>query len=353
MNEKPPKAPPTATPAVPPTVVVRLSDLKPGEAGTFYAQLFEKTKRVTHANKPFYTCLFRDKRRSATYKVWTDSRDFDACERHWTPGQFFRLNAVYTEHDKYGGQIDVARIRLVEVRDFDDGFNEADILNRSRFDSAAMFKDLREFVGHNISDDPLKRLVTGLLDAHAAKILIAPASFKQYFPFPGGWLEHTINVARHCLFLVESYRLRYPDLTPPLNQDLVLAGAVLHEFGRLIEFELPATDLEPVTYSVDGMLFGRHLLCRDLVRDAAKAQGDLHPEMLRLLEHLLMSYLAIPEWGSPRLPMIPEVLILHHVDDLDAKLEMYARCLTNDPSPGPFTERDPVLHKQLLKTREL
>ena len=59
----------------------------------------------------------------------------------------------------------------------------------------------------------------------------------------------------------------------------------------------------------------------------------------------------MPEWGSPRLPAIPEVLILHHADDLDAKFEMYARCLTRDAADGPFTDRDPVLGKQLLKGR--
>ena len=60
---------------------------------------------------------------------------------------------------------------------------------------------------------------------------------------------------------------------------------------------------------------------------------------------------ARAQWGSPRLPLIPEALILHHADDLDAKLEMYARCLGRDLAPGPFTDRDPVLNRQLYKGR--
>jgi 3'-5' exoribonuclease len=99
------------------------------------------------------------------------------------------------------------------------------------------------------------------------------------------------------------------------------------------------------------MLFGHLLLGRDLVRDAARAQGDVNPELLRLLEHVLLSYLALPEWGSPRLPLVPEALILHHADDLDAKLEMYVRCLTRDRAEGPLTDRDPVLNRQLFKGR--
>jgi 3'-5' exoribonuclease len=90
-----------------------------------------------------------------------------------------------------------------------------------------------------------------------------------------------------------------------------------------------------------------------MVLDAARQIPEINPELVQLLGHLLTSYLTLPEWGSPRLPMIPEVLILHHADDLDAKMEMYARCLRKDVSAGPFTERDPVLGKQLLKEREV
>ena len=61
---------------------------------------------------------------------------------------------------------------------------------------------------------------------------------------------------------------------------------------------------------------------------SAKEVPDLNPELLELLLHVVVSHLRLPEWGSPRLPLIPEVLILHHVDDLDAKVEMFARCLT-------------------------
>src|SRR5204862_6703593 len=103
--------------------------------------------------------------------------------------------------------------------------------------------------------------------------------------------------------------------------------------------------------TVPGRLLGHLLLGRDLVRDTARELGDVHPELVQLLEHLIVSHLTLPEWGSLRLPLIPECLILHHADDLDAKLEMYVRCLTHDNEPGPFTARDPVLGKQLLKRR--
>ena len=105
--------------------------------------------------------------------------------------------------------------------------------------------------------------------------------------------------------------------------------------------------------TVPGRMFGHLFLGRDLVRDAAREQGDVNPELVQLLEHLIVTHLALPEWGSPKLPLIPECLILHHADDLDAKMEMYARCLTRDMAQGPFTDRDPILGRQLYKGRSV
>src|SRR5439155_23517484 len=166
-----------------------------------------------------------------------------------------------------------------------------------------------------------------------------------------GLLEHTLAVTRSCLRLLDEYAARFPDLKPPLNRDLVVAGAVLHDIGRVLELA-PQGEV-PAEATVPGRLLGHIFLGRDLVRDTARELGDVSPELLQLLEHLIVSHLTLPEWGSPRLPLIPEALILHHADDLDAKLEMYVRCLTRDAAPGPFTDREPTLGRQLYKGRRV
>ena len=130
----------------------------------------------------------------------------------------------------------------------------------------------------------------------------------------------------------------------------MIAGAVLHDLGRVRELAGDGAAPQP---TVPGRLFGHLFLGRDMVREAAAAQGDVNPEFVQLLEHILITHLSLPEWGSPRLPLVPECLILHHADDLDAKLEMYARCLSRDQTPGPFTDRDPVLNRQLYKGRSV
>ena len=80
---------------------------------------------------------------------------------------------------------------------------------------------------------------------------------------------------------------------------------------------------------------------------------DVQPELVQLLEHVVLTHLALPEWGSARLPLVPECLIVHHACDLDGKLEMYARCLSRDQAAGPFTDRDPALGRQLYKGRSV
>src|SRR5262249_32701571 len=106
-----------------------------------------------------------------------------------------------------------------------------------------------------------------------------------------------------------------------------------------------------VTPTVPGRLHGHILLGRDLVRDAARELGDVDPELVQLLEHLILSQVHAPEGGPPRAPLVPESLILRHADELDAQLEMYIRCLSRDVEEGAFTARDSMLGLKLYKGR--
>ncbi len=280
--------------------------------------------------------------------VWADGGHFEKCEHEWEVGQFYKIRGKYGEHERYGPQIEVEQIRAVTDADRNDGFDTTEFITGSRRGSDEMFAELLALVEEHIKDEPLRRLVRTILERHAEPLKRLPATQRHFYPFPGGLLEHTLSVTHTCLFLAEKYAAYYTELTPPLNRDLVTAGAVLHDVGRVLELGGDPLNVQP---TVPGRLVGHLFLGRDLVRDTARELGDVHPELVQMLEHLVVSHLNLPEWGSPRLPLIPESLILHHADDLDAKMEMYARCLSKDPTGGPFTERDPVLGRQLYKGR--
>lgn len=330
--------------------LVKLSEMQPGQYADCFAQLTEKKPGTTQTGKPFYTARFRDPRRTATVMVWADGGLFEECQSHWQIGQFFKIRGTFAEHEKYGPQLDAEQVRPVEERDRAEGFSELDFLERSRFDPDIMFAELDALIDTEIADVPLRVLTRKLLLDHGAELKLLPASARHYYPFAGGWLEHTLSVVRNCVWLADRYAQQFPDLKPAFNRDLVVAGAVLHDVGRVKELEAGPPG-QPPRPGVAGELFGHLFLAYDMIRAAARDVPELNPELLALLLHIVVSHLRIPEWGSPRLPCIPEVLIVHHADDLDAKFEMYARCLTRDTTDGPFTERDPVLGRPLLKQR--
>jgi 3'-5' exoribonuclease len=336
------------TPA--PAPIVRLSELTPGQRGTFFALLIQKKRGERRDGTPFIHCQFRDHRRTVTFPCWFETPHYAACDTDWQPGQFFKIHARYTVDERYGPQIEVGKIRLVAEADEVDGFRAKDFLNQSRFDPEEMFVELVALVGE-IVDEPLRLLTLGLLEANRERLLYLPGSRGHYYNFSGGWLEHTLSVTRHARDLAERYVKQFATSQPPINRDLVVAAAALHEIGRIADMANSVViDLPEQT--VDGALFGHVLLGRDMVREAARTQENLNPELLSLLEHLLLTHLSRPEWGLGTLPIIPEGLILHYADDLDAKMEMVMRRLQKE-APGPFTERDPVLGRSFLKSRSV
>ena len=330
---------------------VKLSELQPGLVADCFAQLSDRNRKTTLGGKPYYSCRFRDPRRVATVMVWVDSELFEACQQ-WQIGQFFKIRGVYSEHERYGSQLDAEQVRPVEERDREDGFDEHDFMERSRHEPEELLAELRAFAAKEITDAPLVALIEKILGTYETELKRVPGSSRYFYPFAGGWVEHTLAVTRHCAWLAERYQKHFPDMTPPLNRDLVIAGAVLHDIGRVKEFDVVVPG-QPMRPGIRGELFGHVILAYDMIRAAAAEIRDLNPELLDLLLHIVVSHLKTPEWGSPRLPCIPEVLILHHADDLDAKMEMYQRCLAKDTSDGPFTDRDPILNRPLLKKRSV
>ncbi|MCS7047542.1 MAG: HD domain-containing protein [Gemmataceae bacterium] len=328
--------------------LLKLHEMTPGQAGDFFALLAERVKGARRDGKPYYTCRFRDGHRTVTFMAWSDGPWYEACAQQWREGQCYKIRGAYEEHPTYGPQIDIHNIRPATEADAADGFTLLDFVERTRFDVDEMYRELWGLAETQISDVPLRRLVLTILGNTAKRLKELPATRQHFYSFAGGLLEHTLSVTHTCLHLADKYAARYSDLQPPLNRDLVVAGAILHDIGRTVEYggEVTAVERTPA-----GHLLGHVFLGRDLVRDTARTLGDVDPELLQLLEHILVAHLNRSDWGTPPLPLIPECLIVHHADDLDAKMEMFVRCLSRGGDAGPMTARDPILGRQLYRGR--
>lgn len=328
---------------------VALHEMQNGQLGDFFALLCERSRKSTRDGKPFYHLRFRDRIRSAGVPIWENSSLFEPCDRLWQPGQFFKLRATYIEGGKYGPQLDVQAIRLVNPSDHLDGFDPSQFVASTRFDIDGMYNELLTYA-NAITDVPLRRLVVSLLEEHADDIKRFPAASHNHHNYRGGYLEHTVSMTRTGLYLADKYREYYPDLEPPLNKDLIVAGCILHDIGKVHELECDS--VQP-TYTIVGNLIGHVLIGRDMVRDAAKHTPGLDCELLLLLEHIITAHQGLAEWGAPKPPMIPEALLVHFADDIDAKMNMFISILNGHEGENPFTDGNNLLRRKLLKQRKL
>ena len=313
--------------------IIPLCELKVGEEGDFFAQLTQKEELTTKRGDPFFRVAFRDSGREVGFPIWNDAPLAEPCRHEWRVGEFYKLRATLVETEKFGLQLEVAKIRPVEDADRDDGFDPTLCQPAPRFDPVEMFAELVGIAQTQITDDGLQQLVTDIMDEHRELLLELPAAKFNHHAHLTGYLEHVLNVTRNCCYLADYYAKLYDRMDPPLSTDVAIAGAILHDIGKARELASTGVGAE---YTVAGTLIGHILQGRDIIREAA-AGREIDPELLLRLEHVIVAHQRLPEWGSPKPPMTPEAMIVHYADDLDAKLETMAGILADDTIGGPLT----------------
>jgi 3'-5' exoribonuclease len=324
--------------------VVMLSELVNGQEADMFVLMTAKEELTTRDGKPYFRVGFRDQAREVSFPIWNDSPWGVDCRDAWQPGVFYKVRAVYRDTN-YGPQLELRKVREVCSADEADGFSPVLCLPQTRFDAGAMFAELVAIARERIADAALRDLVVHLLQDNRNALLTLPAATHNHHAFVGGWLEHVLSVTRTCVFLADKYDDYYPDMRPRLNKDLVVAGAILHDVGKLREIEERPQGAE---YTAAGNLIGHILQGRDMVREAA-AGRPLDADLLLRLEHVIVSHQRLPEWGSPKPPMTPEALIVHYADDLDAKYQMMAAVLRDDTNPGPMTSKKNALYQKVYR----
>ena len=321
--------------------MLQLSDLEDGQEADVFVLMTSKESLTTRDGKPFFKVGFRDADREVNFPIWNDSPWANDCRDSWTPGEFYKVRGLFRETN-YGPQLDIKKIRPVTDKDTADGFDPDMLQSRSRFDSQSMFDELIAIANERIEDSELKALVCDILDTNRDELLRISAAKQNHHAFAGGFLEHVLSVTRTCVHLADKYDDYYPDLEPRLSKELVVAGAILHDIGKLRELRMEAAGAD---YTAAGNLIGHILQGRDIVREAA-VNHQVDEERLLRLEHIIVSHQRLPEWGSPKPPMTPEALIVHYADDMDAKYHMMYAALRDDTHDGPLTSsRNPLRQK--------
>jgi 3'-5' exoribonuclease len=216
----------------------------------------------------------------------------------------------------------------------------ADYLPKTTKDIGELWQTLSGFV-ESFQNPHLKNLVQAFMaDPEMAEAYRnAPAAKTLHHAYIGGLLDHVVSLFKSCDLISRNY--------PQINRDLLLTGAFLHDIGKIHEL----TYSRSFTYTTRGQLLGHMIIELEMLQSKLEAFPDFPDELKTLIEHLIISHHGEYEFGSPKLPMFPEALMLHYMDDLDSKMEsMRAHFEREAELENPWTSYNSSLGRPLLNT---
>ncbi len=311
-----------------------LSDLEPEQEADAFVLLAEKELISPKKGQPFFRVVFRDVNREIpSVPIWPDSPLHADCRKNWTPGSFYKIRVKLRQTEKYGSQLEIHRIREVMESDRQDGFDPALCRPGSLVPVDAMYDELLAIAKAHVGKGKLLNLITRIFKDHRQAILGAAAARHHHHAFAGGLLEHTLSVAKTAVFLADHYVLAYPKLPVSFSKPLVVAGAILHDIGKIRELR---TDAVSAHHTTEGDLIGHAVLGRDFVRDYGKLV-ELEPDVQMQLEHIVLTHSRFPDWGAPKPPMSLEAVLVHSADCCDALFGSYVNVLQQDETEGEIT----------------
>ncbi|MFH7326906.1 HD domain-containing protein [Desulfurivibrio sp. C05AmB] len=277
----------------------------------------EMNRGETRAGKPFLRLTLMDKSGEIGGPVWDDA---EALAPICQSGLFVRING---QGENYRGAIQLRINRVSAVAESE--IDLADFMPSGDFDRRQLEEELAALIA-SIRNPHLNRLLTAIFQddqRFRQQFTTAPAAKTMHHAYLGGLLEHTVAVTRLAAAVCRLY--------PAIDRDLLLAGALLHDLGKTEELTYAGY---PFGYSDRGRLVGHLVIGAETIREKAAAIPGFPPELMACLQHLVLSHHGRHEFGAPTLPMMQEAFILHFLDDLDAKVNYFARLSGRAEEPG-------------------
>jgi len=255
----------------------------------------------TKTGKSFVGFRLKDRTGSMEARVWENGEQFFSA---FKSGDAAWLSGTA---ESFQGRI---QLKVTEAQPLhQDNLDPSLFVAASPFDLEEMYVDLTG-LARSVADPDLKGLLIDILSDQdlSARLKRAPAAKRFHHAYAGGLLEHTLAVTRAASALAALY--------PALHRDLLLAGAILHDLGKVREFDLGLSG----DYTSEGRLLGHLVLGVTMLEEKLALRPEFPQGLALLLKHLIVSHHGEYELGSPRKPKIIEALALHLLDDLDAKL---------------------------------
>jgi len=291
-----------------------------------------KQVKPKKSGEPYLALTLGDRTGQIEAKMWDNVEDaMGAFEQD----DFLKIKGLINRYNQRF-QLTIHKLRKMVDSEVDFG----DYLPKGNKDVGELWRELCAFVA-TLQDPHLRTLLDAFLaDPEIANAYRnAPAAKTLHHAYIGGLLDHVVSLMRSCDLVCRNY--------PQVNRDLVIAGAFFHDIGKIHEL----TYARSFTYSTRGQLLGHMIIELEMLQQKLAFLPDFPVGLKTLLEHLIISHHGHYEFGSPKLPMFPEALLLHYMDDLDSKMESMRAHLERDAdSPNAWAGYNPSLGRNLLNT---
>jgi 3'-5' exoribonuclease len=309
----------------------RIADLDGSSSGWGFFLCARKEVR-TGKGGAYLALVLQDTSGEIKAKVF---QDVDIMREEFDAGEFVKVQA---RGNLFNQRLELVldKIRRVDApRDALDGFREEDCIPCSTRPLDEMWQELQAQIA-SVESPFIRELLARILAQHGDRLRIWPAAQSVHHAYRGGLLEHVLKIIDSVKFLAASY---------DADHDLLVAGAILHDIGKLQELSYGVT----TEYSVEGNLVGHITMGAQLVREVGLAIPGFPVDQRVQLEHLVVSHHGAKIHGSPVEPMTVEAFILAAADDLDAKIHQVRKHIETDDSDGPFTAFHRRFERVLLK----
>ena len=315
------------------TKEIYLKDIKQGDkvACTFLAA--EKNMAFSLKGAPYLNVRLKDKTGELDGKVWDNAIEFDK--------QFKKGDIIYIE-GKAASYKNSIQISIINIKKYaGEDVEPADYLPAAKGDTVAMFNEMLTYID-KIQSKPLQALLQAFFhDKNTAELFQrAPAAKGFHHIYLGGLLEHTLSTVR----LLDKVADHYSNL----DRDLLLAGGMLHDIGKIYEFNYDSL----IEYSDEGRLVGHIVMGVEMINKKIETIPDFPAPLALKMRHIILSHHGEFAFGSPKRPKTMEALVVHYIDDLDAKLNAFQSFVTDsNTADSDWTTYNRFFERFLYKGR--
>jgi 3'-5' exoribonuclease len=301
------------------------------EPVTVQLLVLSKEIRQKKTGEPYLSLHLADRTGEIEAKMWDNVTEvMDTFDRD----QFVKVKGIVQVYQNRS-QLTIHKLRKLEEHEVD----FADYFPSSERDPEEMFTELRSIV-NGFSNKHLQALLNSVLDDAplAAMFKMAPAAKTIHHAYRGGLLEHVLSLCALARMTAAHYKT--------IDLDLLLTGVILHDIGKVEELSYA----RGFSYSADGQLLGHIILGLRLMHAKFQKLPDFPAKLRTLIEHMIVSHHGELEFGSPKVPIFAEAVLLHHLDNMDSKMDAVRGALQRDRSvEGEFTGWIAPLERVLLK----